>query len=335
MVGIGVDPICAARSGFNHPIASVMNRISVIAGATDQRVGIRRIADEPIGKCVAGQEPPCAAHGVDELDRGIGKKGVVGIGVDHVGPSARRLNHPVARVMNRKGIIPCTTCQRVGMGGGGHHPVGQGIAGQGNATAASGHGHNLNRLACAQRIIHRGDDAIQPISGRFQHHIQRVEHEIGVVSRAADHQVAAIHGLKASRRDAHRPHRRQSWQGGQVVHQGPTAIAAPVCQKAACRGRVGEGGPCHVPNLLGRTDLIEQPDIPHRGVIRERHIALAQKVAGARHKLPFGHPRPIQPNGQLPANILIAEGQAVQIPVEQGRGQDAVQKAINRGPFKL
>ena len=120
-----------------------------------------------------------------------------------------------------------------------------------------------------------------------------------------------------------------------MVHQGTAAIAAPVCQKAACRGRVGEGGPRHVPNLLGRTDLIEQPDIPHRGVIRERYIALAQKVAGARHKLPFGHPHPIQPNGQLPANILIAEGQAVQFPVEQGRGQDAVQKAINRGPFKL
>ena len=176
---------------------------------------------------------------------------------------------------------------------------------------------------------------IQPITGGFQHHIQRVEHVIGVVSRATDHQVATIHGLEASRRYAHRPHRRQSWQGGQVVHQVAAAIAPPVCQKTACRGRVREGGPGHVPDVLGRADLIEQPNIPHRGVIRERHIALAHKVARARHDLPFSHPYPIQPNGQLPANVLIAEGQAVQIPVKQGRGQDAVQKAINRGRFKL
>ena len=190
MVGIGVDPVGTARRGLDHPVAGVVDRIGVIARASCQRVGMGGIADEAVGQRIAGQRPACAAHGIEEFDRRIGIERVVGIGVDPVGTARCGLDHPVASVVDRIGVIAQTTHQRVGMGRGRDQPVGKLVAAQRDATAACRHGQDFNRLSRPKHPTGCRDHLIKPVARPLDHGICKVVDMIGVVARTPCHQVA-------------------------------------------------------------------------------------------------------------------------------------------------
>ena len=63
-----VDHIGPATRPFDHPITCVAQMIDIIAGSTRQRVGTGCIAEKLVGEGISSQRPPCAAHGVDQLN---------------------------------------------------------------------------------------------------------------------------------------------------------------------------------------------------------------------------------------------------------------------------
>ena len=146
-------------------------------------------------------------------------------------------------------------------------PICQRVTGQRHPPAACRSGYPFHRLPRSQREVGRGDDLIQPIAGSFKDNIQRVENMINVVPGAPRHQVAHMRSFKAGYGHANGPHGGQNRQRGQVVDQRTAAIAAPVGQKPPCGRRIGQGDPSHVPDFLRRADLVEQANIPDRGII--------------------------------------------------------------------
>ena len=185
-------------------VAAVVDRVGVVAGAAVHRVGataaveqvVLGVAGQLVGPVVAGAGDGVRADQPQVLDMGGARHRVAHDRVHGVDAGARGLDHDVAGVVDRVGVVTAAASHRVGTFGTVEHVV-AGVATQvvvlGRAGAVDrGVARELEVLEAArQRVGERGAHGVAAASDLLFDHIVGAVDDVDVVAVAAGQGVGA------------------------------------------------------------------------------------------------------------------------------------------------